>query len=158
MRKNLCLLRKALPIILLACAWTTLSADIVRGDTAPSKNVITVTAHPRNNRGKLGCLLFKRSKGFPNKAKRASRRAWTRIKKRQAVCHFTNVAPGHYAISILHDENNNNKLDTNFFGIPKEEYGASNDAPPGTFSGPKFSKAKFRHDGRTKAMTLKLRY
>lgn len=40
-----------------------------------------------------------------------------------------NVLPlGEYAISVHHDENNNGKLDTGLFGIPKEKYGFSNNA------------------------------
>jgi uncharacterized protein (DUF2141 family) len=35
---------------------------------------------------------------------------------------------GKYAINVIHDKNNNNKLDTNVFGIPKEGWGCSNNA------------------------------
>jgi len=43
---------------------------------------------------------------------------------------------GNYAFTLFHDVNNNMELDTNFFGIPKEPYGFSNNArapfgPPG---------------------------
>jgi uncharacterized protein (DUF2141 family) len=36
---------------------------------------------------------------------------------------FENVAPGEYAVSAFHDENDNQKLDTGVFGIPTEKYG-----------------------------------
>ena len=39
-----------------------------------------------------------------------------------------NVATGKYAISVFHDENDNNKLDTGAYGIPIEKYGFSNNA------------------------------
>lgn len=35
---------------------------------------------------------------------------------------------GTYAIAIYQDINDNNKLDTNLFGVPKEPYGFSNNA------------------------------
>lgn len=41
---------------------------------------------------------------------------------------------GHYAIAVFHDENANNKFDTNFIGLPEEGYGFSNDAA--VFLGP----------------------
>jgi uncharacterized protein (DUF2141 family) len=39
---------------------------------------------------------------------------------------FKNLPPGKYALGVFHDENGNGKLDMNFFGIPKEAYGFSN--------------------------------
>jgi len=35
------------------------------------------------------------------------------------------IKPGRYGISVLHDENNNGKMDYNFFGIPNEGFGFS---------------------------------
>jgi uncharacterized protein (DUF2141 family) len=49
---------------------------------------------------------------------------------------------GKYAINVIHDKNNNNKLDTNFLGIPKEGWGCSNDAR-GVMSAPKFKDKLF---------------
>lgn len=44
---------------------------------------------------------------------------------------------GQYAIGVIHDKNSNNQLDTNFLGIPIEDYGFSNSA-----TRPNFNKAK----------------
>ena len=38
------------------------------------------------------------------------------------------IPPGTYAIKLHIDENENGKLDKNFIGIPKEQYGISNNA------------------------------
>ncbi len=38
------------------------------------------------------------------------------------------IPPGTYAIKLHIDENENGNLDTNFLGIPKEQYGTSNNA------------------------------
>ena len=51
------------------------------------------------------------------------------------------IAPGTYAIGAYVDENENEKLDTNFFGIPKEQFGFSNNAK--AFGIPKFEAASF---------------
>lgn len=55
---------------------------------------------------------------------------------------FTDIPMGTYAISAYHDEDDNNKLNTNFIGIPKEPYGASNDAK-NMFGPPRWKDAKF---------------
>jgi uncharacterized protein (DUF2141 family) len=48
------------------------------------------------------------------------------------------VLLGSYAIAAYHDENNNNKLDKSFAGIPNEKYGFSNNVR-GIFGPPKLS-------------------
>lgn len=68
---------------------------------------------------------------------------------KEATLIFENVAAGDYAISTFHDENDNNKLDTNFFGVPNEPYGFSNDAR-GSFGPPSFDKARVKVDGDKK--------
>lgn len=44
-------------------------------------------------------------------------------------------AKGKYALEVFHDENNNQKLDTNLVGYPKEAWGVSNNIRP-SFRGP----------------------
>jgi len=55
---------------------------------------------------------------------------------------FEGIPKGEYAVSFFHDENDNNKMDTNFIGIPKEDYGCSNNAS-GFMGPPKYEDAKF---------------
>jgi uncharacterized protein (DUF2141 family) len=52
------------------------------------------------------------------------------------------LPPGRYAITIFHDINDNNELNTNIIGIPKEPYGFSNN-PKITFGPPNFKQASF---------------
>lgn len=56
---------------------------------------------------------------------------------------FNNLPKGQYAITLFHDVDNNNKLNTNgMFGMPSEPYGFSNN--PGTWFGPpKYEKCVF---------------
>jgi uncharacterized protein (DUF2141 family) len=58
---------------------------------------------------------------------------------------FNGIKKGTYAISLFHDENSNNKLDTNFMGIPKERFACSNNAS-GFMGPPKWEDAKFEVD------------
>ena len=43
-----------------------------------------------------------------------------------SVTYVYELPPGTYAIGIFHDVNLNNKMDNNFFGVPKEQFGFSN--------------------------------
>ena len=52
------------------------------------------------------------------------------------------IPDGTYAIGIFIDTNDNNKMDKNFLGIPKEQYGFSNNAKA-RFDPPSFEDASF---------------
>jgi uncharacterized protein (DUF2141 family) len=43
-----------------------------------------------------------------------------------AVLSFEGLAPGSYAVQVMHDQNGNGELDSNFMGMPIEGYGFSN--------------------------------
>ena len=55
---------------------------------------------------------------------------------------------GTYSIGFFIDKNDNEKLDTNFLGVPKEQFGFSNDAM-GRFGPPSFEAASFTLDEET---------
>lgn len=54
---------------------------------------------------------------------------------------FENVEPGIYAIMVLHDQNENNRMDFEPNGMPKESYGMSGNAM--AMGPPTFNDAKF---------------
>jgi uncharacterized protein (DUF2141 family) len=54
---------------------------------------------------------------------------------------LTGLAPGDYAVMVLHDTNANGRFDTGPFGIPKDDYGFSND--PVVFAKPAFARVRF---------------
>jgi len=66
------------------------------------------------------------------------------------------LAAGDYAISVIHDENSNGKLDSNFLGVPTEGYGFSNNAR-GNFGPPEFAAARFGLPA-TSRLTIELGY
>ncbi len=55
---------------------------------------------------------------------------------------FHNVPAGVYAIKVIHDENDDKKLNQNLLGIPSERYGISNNVM-GKFGLPTFNEASF---------------
>ncbi len=62
---------------------------------------------------------------------------------------FDNLKPGEYAISVIHDVNENKELDKGFMGIPQEPYGFSNDAR-GKFGPPSYEESKLTVKGDLK--------
>ncbi len=66
----------------------------------------------------------------------------TTIEDGVATVVFENIPLGVYGISTYQDENDNGKLDTGLFGIPKEPYASSRGAF-GYFGPPKWIHAKF---------------
>lgn len=96
----------------------------------------------RNSQGHVLVTLYDQPKGFPTEPRKALKRLKLTIKDGVAKGEFVNIPYGSYAFGILHDENDNGKLESNLLGIPKEGYGASNNAQ-GTFGPPKFDDAKF---------------
>jgi len=70
------------------------------------------------------------------------------ISGHQCSVTFRNVKHDQYAVRFIHDENENEKLDTNFLGIPKEGFGFSNDAM-GKFGPKDFSEWLFDFSGDT---------
>ena len=65
-----------------------------------------------------------------------------------SVTYRYELPPGTYAIGIFHDANLNNQLDNYFFGVPREQYGFSNNAR-GFMGPPSFEDAAFSVEGRT---------
>ncbi len=65
-----------------------------------------------------------------------------KVKKDSETLVITDLPKGEYAISMYHDTNSDNKLNTNFIGIPKEPYGFSNNVKP-KMSAPKYHECKF---------------
>ena len=61
---------------------------------------------------------------------------------------IVSLPKGEYAIALFVDANKNLKIDKNFLGIPKEQYGFSNNAM-GKLSAPSYEQAKFFVQGTT---------
>jgi uncharacterized protein (DUF2141 family) len=79
----------------------------------------------RSARGHVLCSLFQSADGFPREPQRALKRTSVTANA-GAVCTFSDLPAGTYAIAVFHDENDNGVLDTNFAGMPREGYGFSN--------------------------------
>jgi uncharacterized protein (DUF2141 family) len=110
----------------------------------------------RNSTGTIGCALFELQIGFPIEFLfYATNIMVMKIRDTQARCDFVDIPPGTYALAVIHDENRNGKLDTNWLGVPTEGYGFSNDAKA-ILGPPSFSVASFPADGQDMALMISL--
>lgn len=90
---------------------------------APDKTV-TLTVEISGLRNSKGNLLIQLTYGDGQKV--ASQKA--KVNNRRATFCFSKLATGTYAIRYFHDANENDLLDTNWMGMPTEDYGFSNNA------------------------------
>lgn len=104
---------------------------------------LTVT-NLRNDKGFVLVSLFKEGQGFPDKAAQAFRTDKVAIFNKKAILIFPDLPAGSYGISILHDENNDQQMNKNALGLPKEGYGFSNNVI-GAFGPPSYKRASFTH-------------
>ncbi|VAW24670.1 hypothetical protein MNBD_BACTEROID04-472 [hydrothermal vent metagenome] len=105
--------------------------------------------HLRNLKGVVQFALYNKEGSIPDeKYKRYYKKKVAPITKDSSTVVFSNLPEGKYAINILHDENENGKIDKGFI-LPKEGIGFSNYQSIGMRNRPKFSKASFMLNNNT---------
>ncbi|GAB4395639.1 MAG: DUF2141 domain-containing protein [Microscillaceae bacterium] len=97
----------------------------------------------QSDQGKVMLALYNSAASYM-KIEKAFRKEMLTIKNGVARLNIQDLPYGEYAAVCFHDENENQKLDKNMMGIPKEGYGFSNNAK-GSFGPPSFEKARFSH-------------
>ncbi|MEQ3665046.1 DUF2141 domain-containing protein [Olleya sp.] len=113
-------------------------AQVDADETTDTGQTISVVVNKvKNNSGQIMFALhtndtWMKSQGIQN--------INSSIKDNTVTVTFKNVKPGAYAIMVLHDENENNRMDFEN-GMPQENYGMSNN--PLSYGPPNFSEAKF---------------
>jgi uncharacterized protein (DUF2141 family) len=108
----------------------------------------------KESKGTIRVGLFNNADDFLKKA------AYGKIVKAvgtEITVVFENLSAGDYAVSVIHDENENGELDKNFMGIPREGFAFGNNAM-GTFGPPSFEKAKITIGKENLKQEVKLKY
>lgn len=110
----------------------------------------------RSSAGEVRVCVWHEGKGFPDCRKGQDVRMLSAPAAPEVRLAVEGLAPGSYAVSVIHDENGNRRLDKNMIGIPTEGVGFSHN-PGLTFGPPAFAKARF--DAATEAtQTIRMRY
>lgn len=148
----------AFSMLIIAGSSVTASAD----DTSASPSISTEgrlvveVLNIESNKGQIGCTLFTKAEGFPGDSDKAVRSMFVQPKRGKASCVFEKVAPGTYAVSVMHDLDKSFELERSMVGRPKEPWGVSNDVPAERFGPPKFKPASFKYSGTETNLKIKL--
>lgn len=118
---------------------------------------ITIENIDITKKGTIMLGLYSDQASFPVVGKEIARKI-VQFNSSSAYVVIENVTPGNYSIAIFHDVNENETLDKNFFGVPKEGYAFSNNVY-GLFGPPSFSDAKFTvKEDEKNELSIKLEY
>src|SRR5688572_29377940 len=109
-------------------------------------NIINI----KNTNGDILIGLYDSTSNFPRKVATGK---VVKVTGKEMQITFADIKPGNYAVSVLHDENQNKDLDQGTLGIPKEGYGFSNNVM-GVVGPPSFRKARFRVPHGDSAITI----
>ena len=123
-----------LGILLVICNYLTQAQEATGAD---------ITVHINNIKSNNGFILLglHNPETFMVKEKPALQRIKEKIIEGKIKVVFKNIPKGQYAIMVVHDENANNQMDFELNGMPKEDYGTSNNEM--SFGPPIFEDAKF---------------
>jgi uncharacterized protein (DUF2141 family) len=110
----------------------------------------------RNGDGVVRLALYDRAELFPEQGKGLVRIALPARADGVAAV-FTDLAPGHYALALFHDEDGDDEFDRGFLGVPREGYGFSNDARP-FFGPPSFEAAAVAVDEEGASISVRMVY
>lgn len=141
---------------LLSFSAIVMAAPVLIGaDTPPGVLSVELTGL-RNAKGTLMLCLSAAPKHFPDcRADPAARTMSVPAAKAEKLV-FNGVAAGTYALSVMHDENGNLKLDT-MMSIPREGFGFSRN-PVVRFGPPKFKDVRFAMPAGPHSEPIKMRY
>lgn len=109
----------------------------------------------RSGKGRILVCVTRSPDHFPDCAKDPDQHHFT-ISAKPGQVTLGAMAPGDYAIAVIHDENSNGKLDT-FAGIPREGVGFSRN-PVIRFGAPSFRSARFSIAGASVEQDIRLKY
>lgn len=117
---------------------------LLTGVLLQAQNTINVEMSGfESNNGKAVVGLFNEEKTF---LRAANWKEVSEINGQKATATFKDVPDGIYAISVYHDENDNEKLDLIMGMMPKEDTGTSNN-PKTTMGPPKWEDSIFEIKG-----------
>ena len=117
------------------------------------QSLSVIVSNVKNSKGYVRVAVYNSKDGFMKKHVAIGE---ARAAEGQVTVTINKLRDGEYALSVMHDSNNNEKLDTNLIGLPREGFAFSNDAM-GTIGPPTFKEASFVVQGPT-AHAVRLRY
>jgi len=126
--------------------------------TIKAQNIEVVITGIRSTQGQIIIGIFKDDKSFREEKPFMSKNfKKSEISNREMTVKFS-LDPGTYGFSLLDDENNDEKMNYSFIGIPKEGFGFSDYYHTG-LKRPKFDVFKFvLNKNQNKRILMKIKY
>ena len=123
---------------------------------APAPAMLLEITGVRNDKGHLLLALYRPGDGFSETKPTAFRKEAPPANAGTMRVEIKDLPVGTYAIALIHDENDNLKIDTGFLGIPIEGFCFSRGAM-GVFGPPSFNDAAVSHPigGGTQKLVVK---
>jgi uncharacterized protein (DUF2141 family) len=143
----------AAPILALAISAPLSAAN---PDLAAKDAVEVQISGVRNTKGNVLICLTANPKAYPDCGKDPKSLKQSLPARATLEARFEGVAPGTYAIALIHDENGNNRMDVALF-LPREGFGMSQNPPIG-MGPPSFKSAQFTYSGGALRLPIKMRY
>ena len=125
-------------IVLLLLIQIVCGIFLFAEETAEEKKLTVEITNVTSEEGQIILAIYNSSENYDKRI------AFQEVKLKpeiDTVIFETNVPDGEYLVMLVHDINNNGKLDTTFIGMPKEPVGLSNydgKGIPGKFKKHKF--------------------
>ncbi|MCB9612082.1 MAG: DUF2141 domain-containing protein [Sandaracinus sp.] len=150
------------PALLLLCAFAILPGARAQPPAEGGGRITVSLSSLEGADGTILCGLFRESdaEGFPmsrRDAWKSARRAASSARDARMTLVFDEVPAGRYAVSCMHDEDDDGAMDTGIFGIPKEGWAVSRNASP-SMRAPRFDEAVVDYDGSATTLRLRMQY
>lgn len=126
-----------------------------RTEQSDGSQIKIVFENIQNQKGTIRIAVYNSENNFLDPEKAASFHSFKVEKKGEMEAVLENIPTGEYAIAVFHDENNNEILETNFFGIPVEPYCFSGEGHS-KWRPPYYKDAKFTVDKSGTTLRLQL--
>jgi len=119
------------------------SINLGRTPTPTNPSLTVKVEGLRNSKGLVQYALYDQEGSLPDqKFKKYHKIKTSAISDGKSSTSFSDLTPGTYAISVLHDENKDGKIEMGLL-LPKEGIGFSNFKAIGLSNRPNFDKASF---------------
>jgi uncharacterized protein (DUF2141 family) len=150
---------KKIACLLSILTVTALAAKVDFASAGSSSNLTVKFTGINNSKGQMCVNLFNGQKGFPDGGKGSALKVarCTPVVKGNAQITFANLPYGNYAIAAIHDTNGDTRLNNNFFGVPTEGVGFSNNVIVKT-SAPSFNESQFSLSKPKADLSIKVQY
>ncbi len=139
---------------MIARTFNVIAISLLAGSSVFAADLTVTITDIRSAKGSLGLSVVDSAAAWNDQAKAVARQRQP-VQGAEVVFRFADLPPGDYAVSVMHDENDNGKLDANFMGMPTEGYGFSNN--PQTLRKPTFEQARFPLEAGGSAINVRLR-